>query len=70
MSSKNKPTPNPELRIDQHSLEKSFTHTNPDPTTKPPIASGTNASDPESGRGSNNNATANTGTAANASDDS
>ena len=51
-------------------LEESFTHTNPDPTTKPPIASGTNASDPESGRGSNNNATANTGTAANTSDDS
>ena len=70
MSSKNKPTPNPVPRIDQHSLEKSFTHTNPDPTTSPPVASGTNASKPESSGGSNSNATVNTGTAANASNDS
>ena len=70
MPSEKKPAPNPAPRTDQPLLERSVTHTNPDPTTNPPIASGTNASKPESGRGPNSNSTANTGTTANASDDS
>ena len=70
MPSEKKPAPNPASRIDQHSLERSLTHTNPDPTTNPPIASGTNESKPESSGGSNSNATANTGATANTSDDS
>ena len=73
MSSDKKPTPHPDSRTAPFSaerIERSFTHTNPDPTTNPPVAGGVNPSQPESTEEANNTATANTGTAATTSDDS
>ena len=73
MSSEKKPTPNPDPRTAPFSaerIERSFTHTNPDPTTNPPVAGGADPSQPESTVGANSNTTANTGTPATTSDDS
>ncbi len=73
MPSEKKPAPNPASRTAPFSaerIERSLTHTNPDPTTKPPVASRVDPSQPESAKGANSNATANTGTAANTSNDS
>ena len=72
MSSEKKPTPHPDPRTAPFSaerIERSFTHTNPDPTTNPPVAGGVDPSQPESTEGANTT-TANTGTAATTSDDS